>query len=232
VVKELDLDMKLFKLVILITCLAAAAASCDKGGKVRKFTEKDSPTPARAHPSMTQSDAVAPGTASVPGAGTAHSHFKWETPDGWGESNQSSGFRLASFTIKSNDQTREAICTIIPLQGEAGGLKSNVVRWLGQISDGPETSSPDNPTVEQLLKSQEKFLTKGQFPAVFIDFTPVTPHVNAQSILATVITVQGNSVFIKMTGEKSILLQNKEKFISLCKSFAPSSPASPHSTPN
>lgn len=228
--------MKQFKTVILITCLLAVVASCDKGSQVRKYKEKESPTPTRTHPPMTPSDAAAPGTSTVPGAGTAQSHFKWETPGGWIDSDQSSGFRLAAFTVKSPDQTKEAVCTIIPLQGEAGGLKSNVERWLGQISTGPEAPGPDNPTVEQLLKSQEKFLTDGQLPAIFIDFTPITANPNDPSILVAVISVQGNSVFIKMTGEKSILLQNKEKFKTLCRSFSPttssttpsSAPTSPH----
>ena len=65
---------------------------------------------------------------------------------------------------------------------------------------------------QEALKTQEKFLTKGQFPTVMIDFTPVTPNPTDQSILAAVITVQGNSVFIKMTGEKSHLIENKTKF--------------------
>ena len=145
----------------------------------------------------------------------AHAHFQWDTPEGWNENRASSGFRLAAFTVKSGDI--ESICTIIPLQGEAGGLKANVTRWLGQMTGAMR---PNENTVEKLLKAQETFLTKGQFPAVLIDFTPVTPGPTDKSILAGVLTVQGNSIFIKMTGQKSHLIENKAKFKALCQSFS------------
>lgn len=204
--------MKLFKMRLVLFCLLSvaiiAAVSCGDSGKVRKYKEKVSPA-AETEQKVQKSPAPAAGTMP------AHAQFQWDTPEGWSENRASSGFRLAAFTIKSGDM--ESICTIIPLQGEAGGLKANVTRWLGQIT-GP--MRPNENTVEKLLKAQETFLTKGQFPAVLIDFTPVTPNPTDKSILAGVLTVQGNSIFIKMTGQKSHLIENKAKFKALCQSFS------------
>lgn len=121
---------------------------------------------------------------------------------------------MATFTIPS--ETRESICTVIPFQGEAGGLRANVTRWLGQVTG----KMNDSITVDTLIKNREKFLTKGQFPAALIDFTPVTPNPTDKSILVTIITIRGNSIFVKMIGEKAHLVQNKEKFKSLCQSFS------------
>lgn len=166
---------------------------CGRGEKVRKYKEKEKEA--------------------------AHPHFQWKTPEGWAEDKTSSGFRLAAFTIKSQDRETKALCTIVPLQGEAGGLKANIERWLGQISGD---TVPPAGTVDKLLQAQEKFLVGGaggQFPAVLIDFTPVTSKPTDASILAAVITVNGNSVFIKMIGEKSQIIENKEKFKALCQSF-------------
>ena len=215
--------MKL-KIVTLITCLLMMVVSCDKGGKVRKYKEKESPVPSgtHAHSPMAKTGSPAPGTVNAPGVDAVHAHFQWKKPDGWGEGEKTSGFRLASFTVKSSGSTGQAICTIIPLQGEAGGLKANVTRWLGQIASG---AGPTDARVDQLLEKQEKFLTRGGFPAVLIDLTPVTPNPTDKSILSTVITVNGNSVFIKMTGEQSILTENKDKFKALCQSFTSASAA-------
>ena len=204
--------MKSFKIrqvtfyLLLVTSIAAV--SCGDSGKVRKYKEK---APPAAKTPQTRQKSPAPGAGPMP----AHAHFKWDAPEGWAENRASSGFRLAAFTIKSAD--KESICTIIPLQGEAGGLKDNVTRWLGQITD---PMNPDAKAVEQLLNARETFLTKGQFPAVLIDFTPVTPNATDKSILAGVLTVQGNSIFIKMVGPKSHLIENKAKFKALCQSFS------------
>jgi len=201
--------MRVFLFYLLLVTLIAAV-SCGDSGKVqvqvRKYREKVSPA------AKTQQDKQKSPPAD---ARPEHIHLQWVTPVGWDENGTTSGFRLAAFTVKSAD--RESVCTIIPLQGEAGGLKANVTRWLGQVSG---SMSPDENTVEKLLKAQETFLTKGQFPAVLIDFTTVTPNPTDKSILAGVLTVQGNSIFIKMTGPKSHLIENKTKFKALCQSFS------------
>ncbi len=177
--------------------------SCDRERNVRKFKEKV--------PGV-KTEAVARAKQEAPG--TKVGQYLWDRPEGWSEVPKTSGMRLATFAIKS--QGKKAICTIIPLRGEAGGLKANVTRWLGQVA-GPAGFTGD--TVNRLLDKGERFLTKGQFPAVSIDYTTVAPNPSDQSILAAVITVHGNSVFIKMTGEKSLLLKNKTKFKALCQSF-------------
>jgi hypothetical protein len=203
--------MKLFKrkrvLFYLLLVILMAAISCGDSGKVRKYKEE---APAAGTQQEKQAS-PAPAATAMP----AHTHFQWNSPEGWIENRAASGFRLAAFTVKSGEI--ESICTIIPLQGEAGGLKANVTRWLGQITG---SMPPDENTVEKLLNAQEKFLTKGQFPAVLIDFTPVTPNPTDKSILAGILTVQGNSIFIKMTGQKSHLIENKAKFKALCQSFS------------
>jgi hypothetical protein len=201
--------MRVFLFYLLLVTLIAAV-SCGDSGKVqvRKYREKVSPA---AETQQDKQESPAPPAAAM----SDHAYFQWVTPAGWNENRTPSGFRLAVFTVKSADL--ESVCTIIPLQGEAGGLKANVNRWLGQVSG---SMNPGENTVEQLLKAKETFLTKGQFPAVLIDFTPVTPNPSNQSILAGVLTVQGNSIFIKMTGPKSHLIENKAKFKALCRSFS------------
>jgi hypothetical protein len=187
---------------LLSVLLLMVLISCSEESKVRKYREKAAPV---------KKEVAFPGPTATPG----HTHFQWDKPDGWNEVPKAQGLRLAAFTIQS--QNRESICTIIPLKGEAGGLKANVIRWLGQINVKME---PGSNKLDKLLASGEKFLTKGGFPTVLMDFTSITPNPEDMSILASVITIDGNSVFIKMTGEKSHLIKNKEKFKALCQSFS------------
>jgi hypothetical protein len=212
--KSKPLSTKFFTLFtiscFLLSFLLLLTASCGEERSVHKYRETVTPVGMSRTPSTGQMKTSSP---AHPGAGAVH--FHWETPKGWTQTPKTSGMRLATFSIKEGD--KEAVCTIITLRGEAGGLKANVERWLGQIA-GPTAAGGE--TVNQLLDKQDKFLTNGQFPAVFIDYTPITPNPSDKSILVTIITVQGNSVFIKMTGEKSILEKNKSKFKALCRSFA------------
>lgn len=203
--------MKKSKRMSLTLCFSLLAVlllfvSCDKGGKVRKYKEK---VPGE------KTTTAAPSKQKVPAEpGAKAGHYHWDRPEGWSKVPKTSRMRLATFAIKS--QGKEAICTIIPLRGEAGGLKANVTRWLGQVTG---STGPPGDTVSQLLDKGERFLTKGRFPAVLIDYTIVTSNPSDPSIMAAVITVHGNSVFIKMMGEKSLLKKNKTKFKALCQSF-------------
>jgi hypothetical protein len=199
--KSLTLCFSLLAVLLLFV-------SCDKGGTVRKYKERVPGEKTTATTPAKQDVPAEPGEKTRP--------YHWDTPEGWSEVPKTSSMRLATFAIKS--QGKEAICTIIPLRGEAGGLKANVTRWLGQVTGS--TEPPGNTDkVSQLLDKQERFLTKGQFPAVLIDYTTVTSNPSDPSIMAAVITVHGNSVFIKMMGEKLLLQENKAKFKALCQSF-------------
>ncbi|MCP4221413.1 MAG: hypothetical protein GY765_42700 [bacterium] len=193
-------------------CILLLFVSCGKDTKVRKYSEKvpaaeKAPEP-HGHPK------------TMPAAKTATQHkkphFKWQSPEGWAEDSKSSGFRLATFTVKSGD--KEAVCTVIPLKGDAGGLDANARRWLGQIKANNPDAEKDMKTV---MAAQEKFLTGEKFPATMLDFTAVTPGASDNSTLVTTIIVDGNSIFIKMTGAKNILLENRDKFKNLCLSFSP-----------
>jgi hypothetical protein len=205
--RRMNLTLCFFLLAALLLFV-----SCDRGHKVRKYKGK---VPGAQTQTQTQTTTAAPAKQDAhaqPGAKAGH--YYWDTPEGWSEVPRTSSMRLATFAIKS--QGKEAICTIIPLRGEAGGLRANVTRWLGQVAG---STGPTGDTVSQLLDKRERFLTKGQFPGVLIDYTTLTSNPSGPSILAAVITVHGNSVFIKMTGEKSLLKKNKTKFKALCQSF-------------
>lgn len=170
-----------------------------------------------------ESETAAPGTlekvkpavtAARQGAGEGR-HFFWETPAGWKQIGDTTGMRLAAFEIEAGEQ--KALCTIISLAGTAGGIKANVLRWAGQIDVIMEADSSE---LEEFLAKKEDFRTRDDLPAVLIDFTSLTRGPGDRSILATVISLKTATIFIKLMGSKSLLLENKEKFAAVSRSFS------------
>ncbi|MCK4762742.1 MAG: hypothetical protein KAW12_11150 [Candidatus Aminicenantes bacterium] len=190
-------------LCCLTVIIAALFFSCGENGKVRKYKRDDSTKPAvtSAHTQMKK---------TLP----ARSKYSWDTPQDWKQEQNTSSFRVATFSIEAGQE--KSTCTIIPLKGAAGGLNANVARWLGQIDISMEENK-----LEKFLAGSEKFKTESGLPVVAIDLTTVTAKPGDTSILAAVITLRDKdtTVFIKMTGKKSHLLENKEKFKALSRSL-------------
>ncbi len=188
--------------------LAAALVCCNQEREVRKYSESKTAEPAPI-------ENVRQIPATIPGAAPGEVHFSWKTPAGWQPLEDTTGLRLAAFSIAAGE--RKALCTIISLQGTAGGLEANVLRWAGQLDLAMEPGSKE---LEEFLAKKETFRTRDDLPAVSIDFTGLTPAPGCKSILATVISLETATIFIKLTGSKSLLLENKEKFAALSRSFS------------
>lgn len=138
--------------------------------------------------------------------------LKWEIPEGWQEI-KSSGLRLVTFQSPKENPIE---CSIVSLEGMAGGLESNVHRWMGQIN---LTISDQEFT--EFLQGQEKIISQGDLPISFIDFTllQMKDQENVPSMIAGILNIQEKTIFIKMTGSKSSVTHHKEKFKQLCRSL-------------
>lgn len=140
--------------------------------------------------------------------------LSWKTPDGWKEE-KASGMRLATFRAQGKGGDIE--CSIISLAGMAGGLESNVVRWIRQIN----APVPSDKELKSFLSRQEVVQTKGGFSATVIDLTelPGSKEGEAPSMIAAVAELPDMTIFVKMTGSKTAVLENKDSFVFLCKSL-------------
>ena len=76
----------------------------------------------------------------------------WQTPQNWSEQ-KGNGMRLATFTAGAGSQSIET--TIISLGGQAGGISSNVVRWINQL----QLPGLDDSSLQKFIQSQEKLQT-------------------------------------------------------------------------
>ncbi len=138
----------------------------------------------------------------------------WKTPPGWVE-HKGQGLRIASFT--SEDQELPIECSIISLGGEAGGLKANVIRWINQI----QIPVPDDRELDRFLSQQPQIETEGGLKILIVDLSQLQPEVNetTPSMLAGIMETLEKTFFVKLTGSKKVLRDQKKKFYELCRSL-------------
>jgi hypothetical protein len=188
------------KLLLLPTFLLLFLGFCEKENKIRKYQEK------------------IPQAEKTPSQGQERSsnrvsRFTWKVPQGWTQEASKSRMRLATLSTKNKEE--KGTCTIIRLQGDAGGLKPNVLRWLYQLNLQPNSHNQ----VDDFIAKQKRILTAGNLKALFLDFTTFPAASAESSMFVTVVDLKDSTLFIKMTGKISILQENRDKFISLSQSL-------------
>ena len=188
-----------YRIIFISFLIFFVFKNCENNSKVRNYKEKIS-------------DDKIDSKVQIKGEDRQFEVLEWKIPDGWIEK-KGSGFRLATFSIQSSE--KEATCTIIPLRGDGGGLKPNVLRWLNQLGIGMDSGDELN----RFISKQKKFKTSGNLSALFVDFTPLTHLKSDISMFVSVVSLQDTTVFVKMRGEKSFLIKNRDKFVSLCRSL-------------
>ena len=142
-----------------------------------------------------------------------NSPIDWSTPSEW-IVKQGSGMRLVSFTTKENSSLD---VSIVALGGQAGGLSANINRWLKQINL-PEMSEAD---LQNFLAQQKKFTSAGGLEVTLLDFPSLQKNTQDKtpSMLAAIIGLNDQTVFVKMTGTLSEIERNRTIFASLCQSL-------------
>ncbi|MBF0432520.1 MAG: hypothetical protein HQK83_14645 [Fibrobacteria bacterium] len=194
--------------------------ACKKDDSIRHYQEREIVATPKKMPGNQRdphaglSGDAAMGRFSEQGA-AQNVDLAWKVPTGWKEF-KTTGMRLATFIIPvgNNDSVE---CSLIRLQGEAGGLSNNVKRWLQQL----KITIPGDAAFKTYLANQKRFKTKGNFEGVFVDFTTLlTGNLTANnSGMISVISTGSHTIFIKLFGPQKVLQQNKAKFLSLSSSL-------------
>lgn len=138
----------------------------------------------------------------------------WKMPEGWTEG-LSNSMRLATFHSKGKNGSIE--CSIVSLGGQAGGLHSNVIRWIRQIN----IPVPSQSQLKDFLKRQSVLKTEGAFSITVIDLTELTDpkEKQASSMIGAIAELSDQTIFIKMTGSREAVIEHREQFESLCTSL-------------
>ena len=185
----------LFFLISLII-----VTGCEQKSQARHYTEVAIETPTAAVPFTDPHAGLDISSATMATDNTV----AWNAPQGWVEES-GKGLRLATFHDTTKPQDVDV--SIVPLGGSmAGGLESNLKRWLGQIN-------------VQVPDAQLQFFMQSSRDNIF-DFSQLqkdqSPSV--KSMMVSIISLQDKTVFIKMTGSIEAINRHKKEFMDLVKS--------------
>jgi len=177
--------------------------SCERSITSREYEEIVTAPPSNPHDFMRSMPNLAEQQLS--------SSLSWEVPRGWSEV-KGTGMRLVTF----RDQNGTIECSIISLGGQAGGLRSNVTRWMGQIN----IDVPADDQFNEYLSRQKTLKTKGGFPMTIIDLSELSDGQRNPSMIAAIAEFEDKTIFVKMTGSRKDVVSNRKQFTSLCQSLA------------
>lgn len=141
-------------------------------------------------------------TPNVPPPPTPKGALKWSLPEGWSEI-PGGGMRFATF--KSPYAKLEA--TVVVLPGPAGGELANVNRWRGQIG------LPGFADEASLAKARTVLKTRAGTLNVY-DFTS-TGQAKSRLVAGSISTPDGNTWFLKLTGDAIAVAKAKPEFMTI-----------------
>jgi hypothetical protein len=193
----------------LSACLAAAALSALPGCRRDEITHVKVPK-AASSPALARSAAMPPGAGAdgevpPPPAPTGASALKWTLPRGWTET-MAGGMRYA--TLKP-PVTGRIEASVVVLPGPAGGELANVNRWRGQIGLSP---------IDEAALASARKIVKSRAGAVSIyDFS--SEGQEKSRVIAGLVVANGNSWFVKMTGDADPVAAARADFTHLLESL-------------
>jgi len=196
--------MKLQELRILALPILVLLAGCGQGDIRVYRVAKEAAQPEQT--AQADTDSVPPGHPDISSASPG---LAWKLPTGW-EEVAPGEMRVASFHVK--DKTgKQADVSIVPLPGMAGGELNNVNRWRGQVGQSPVTEA-------DLAQLAQPVQIAGQAAQLY-EQAGKTPNSDGETrILAAILRRSGTAWFFKMTGDDSLVTEQKPAFIEFLKS--------------
>ena len=134
------------------------------------------------------------------------SDYNWEIPEGWIPSSGSS-MRLASFDIPYEGGIGDL--SLIELEGNGGGLESNINRWRRQLN---LDTQPLFEIEKDLIKMNGKL---GEYQVIKI----VNIQNNSAFIVGIIPTHEGKTLFVKLSANPYGIQKSEPNFILFCSSI-------------
>ena len=148
--------------------------------------------------------ANSPGAApGMPPPSTAKGSLKWSLPKGWSEQPGGGTMRFATFKAPFAGKLE---ATVVVLPGQAGGELANVNRWRGQIG---------LPGFDEAGLTQARKVLKTKAGALNVyDFTS-EGQAKSRMVAGYISTPDGNTWFLKMTGDADPVAKAKPDFMTI-----------------
>ena len=147
------------------------------------------------------------GMGQLPPSNAPSINISYQTPAVWVETKGTNGMRIAGFHDKAKED--KFLCTLIKLGGSAGGIKSNITRWLGQL----EVSVEDK-QVDDFIATAKSI--PGIPNSLIFDFSVFE---SSKSMLAAIIPVEDATLFLKLSAPKDIVIEERKNFNDLASSI-------------
>ncbi len=181
---------------LALACVLAGVTACDREEVTHFRVAKAPPSASPAMPAGMGMAGDVPPPARPAGGG-----LRWTVPKGWTEE-QGGGMRFASFKVPVKG-TVDASVVVLP--GAAGGELANVNRWRGQI--GLE------PLDEAGLASARRTVSTKAGPLRVYDFA--SGGASGKRLVAGLTEIEGNTWFVKLTGDAAAVGAAREDFMKL-----------------
>lgn len=147
----------------------------------------------------------------------------WELPESWLVKDSANAMRIGSFAASdpSLAHTGEADpnavdVSVVQLAGDAGGLKANIARWMGQV--GIKATAEE---MDEFVKAAAHFRTKTGQDGMYVDLTDKLSGDMTQSktIFGAVVQTPEYTVFVKGMGEIAKVAAQKQLIMGFCRSL-------------
>ncbi len=137
----------------------------------------------------------------------------WKLPEGWTTKDSANAMRIGSFAATDPDLANSGEIdpnavdvSVVQLAGDAGGLKANIMRWMGQVGVkmGPED-------LEAFIKAAARFKTASGQEGMFVDLTDKLSGDMTQdkTIYGAIVQTKEYTVFVKAMGEMAKVQRQK-----------------------
>jgi hypothetical protein len=154
----------------------------------------------------------------------------WELPESWLAKDSANAMRIGSFAASDPSlanmgeaDPRAVDVSVVQLAGDAGGLKANLTRWMGQIG---LKATPEE--LDEFIKAAGHFKTRTGQDGIFVDFTEKLSGdmTQSNSIFGAIVQTEDYTVFVKGMGEIAKVVAQKPLITAFCKSLKIEGPKS------
>jgi len=154
----------------------------------------------------------------------------WTLPEGWMPKDSANSMRVGSFLAPDPSlvnmgamDPRAVDVSVVQLAGDGGGLKANIMRWMGQV--GIKATQEE---MDEFVDTAVRFKTLTGQEGLFVDLTEKLSGDMTQSktIFGAVVQTETYTVFVKGMGDQSRVEAVKPVMVEFCKSLRIEGPAS------
>lgn len=154
----------------------------------------------------------------------------WTLPEHWVVKDSANSMRVGSFAAQDpalanmGELDPHAVdVSVVQLAGDAGGLKANIVRWMGQVG---LKATPEE--MDEFVKAAAHFKTASGQDGMYVDLTDRLSGDMTQSktIFGAVVQTEDYTVFVKAMGEHAKMAGQKASVMAFCKSLRIAGPKS------